>query len=194
MFKRLYPPSPITGPIDIKIELVSGFELFNSKPYHNYETWSNGWKISTGTGKLLASAESLEDAIMEFYIQYAKSCPDICLMLTMFRAEMTVRSHLNSNTESFNQDLRYYLVESIPVELLNDIAMADAVYWNTHKRVYREFGCELIPIKWKYNNWNIGEKMVLDAAKNVSRPKVIIIDDILGSDRSAKITYRKFNY
>ncbi len=27
------------------IEFISGFELFNTRPYHNYETWSQGYRI-----------------------------------------------------------------------------------------------------------------------------------------------------
>jgi hypothetical protein len=30
----------------VTIEFIAGFELFNTRPYHNYETWSQGYRIS----------------------------------------------------------------------------------------------------------------------------------------------------
>jgi hypothetical protein len=45
----------------MRIEFVSGFELFNTRPYHNYETWSQGYHVS-GLG-VFAKAEDLDDAI-----------------------------------------------------------------------------------------------------------------------------------
>lgn len=46
------------------IEFVSGFELFNSRPYHNYETWSQGWHVH-GLG-VSVRREDLDDAINEW--------------------------------------------------------------------------------------------------------------------------------
>lgn len=48
-----------------KIEMFGGFELFNSRPYHNYENWSSGYRITTGKryGNIGVSAEDLDDAI-----------------------------------------------------------------------------------------------------------------------------------
>lgn len=43
------------------IEFLSGFELFNTRPYHNYETWSQGYQV-TGRG-VKVRAEDLDDAI-----------------------------------------------------------------------------------------------------------------------------------
>ena len=47
------------------IELFGGFELFNTRAYHNYENWSNGYKIKAGRryGDIEARAEDLDDAI-----------------------------------------------------------------------------------------------------------------------------------
>lgn len=67
---------------------VCGFELFNTRPYHNYETWSDGWHVfGRRDGKavpydqmweayrnrtrnkdiyILVSREDLDDAINEF--------------------------------------------------------------------------------------------------------------------------------
>lgn len=54
--------------VKVKIEMINGFELFNTRPYHNYETWSDGYEItvySTENGKpaAWARAEDLDDAI-----------------------------------------------------------------------------------------------------------------------------------
>lgn len=46
------------------IEFVSGFELFNSRPYHNYETWAQGWHVN-GLG-VSVGREDLDDAIKEW--------------------------------------------------------------------------------------------------------------------------------
>lgn len=59
--KRLYPVGMRTG-TDLIIELHCGFELFNTRPYHNYETWSNGWYAKEG-GKEVARGETLEELV-----------------------------------------------------------------------------------------------------------------------------------
>ena len=46
------------------IEFISGFELFNTRAYHNYETWSQGWRVH-GRGAF-AEREDLDDAIKEW--------------------------------------------------------------------------------------------------------------------------------
>lgn len=46
------------------IEFVSGFEKFNTRPYHNYETWAQGWRVS-GLGVTL-EREDLDDAVKEW--------------------------------------------------------------------------------------------------------------------------------
>jgi hypothetical protein len=43
------------------IEVIGGFELFNTYPYHNYETWGQGYRI-TSQGVTVES-EYLDDAI-----------------------------------------------------------------------------------------------------------------------------------
>ena len=47
------------------IEMYGGFEFFNTRPYHNYENWSSGYKITTGKryGEITVSAEDLDDVI-----------------------------------------------------------------------------------------------------------------------------------
>lgn len=43
------------------IEFVSGFEKFNTRPYHNYETWGQGYRVH-GLG-VWVEEEDLDDAI-----------------------------------------------------------------------------------------------------------------------------------
>lgn len=46
------------------IEKICGFELFNTRRYHNYETWSDGWRVTRGS--LTVKAEDLDDAVRLF--------------------------------------------------------------------------------------------------------------------------------
>lgn len=48
----------------VKITFISGFELFNTRPYHNYETWSQGYRVS-GKG-VTVEREDLDDAVKEW--------------------------------------------------------------------------------------------------------------------------------
>lgn len=57
----------------MKIEFISGFELFNTRPYHNYETWSQGYRVS-GRG-VTVEAEDLDDALMEWADKVVKALP-----------------------------------------------------------------------------------------------------------------------
>ena len=41
------------------IKRICGFELFNTRPYHNYETWSDGYSI---IGRLPVQAMGREEA------------------------------------------------------------------------------------------------------------------------------------
>lgn len=49
----------------LTIEYFGGFELFNTRPYHNYENWSEGWRLKTGDrfGNITVIEEDLDDAI-----------------------------------------------------------------------------------------------------------------------------------
>lgn len=53
--------STSSAAVDVTIELLCGFELFNTRPYHNYEAWSQGWRVR-GQG-LRVEREDLDDAI-----------------------------------------------------------------------------------------------------------------------------------
>ena len=65
---RLYVPIGMDDGVKLTIEYFSGFELFNTRPYHNYETWSAGYRV-TGNG-IVAEAEDLDDAV-KLYFQKA---------------------------------------------------------------------------------------------------------------------------
>jgi hypothetical protein len=51
----------------IRVTLIRGFELFNTRPYHNYETWSDGYVAEAfgENGEVIASvrAEDLDVAL-----------------------------------------------------------------------------------------------------------------------------------
>jgi hypothetical protein len=47
----------------LKIEFVWGFELFNTRAYHNYETWSGGYRITDERHGVIVEKEDLDDAI-----------------------------------------------------------------------------------------------------------------------------------
>jgi hypothetical protein len=54
----------------LTIEFVSGFEMFNTRPYHNYETWAQGWRITRhprdeGESVIVVQREDLDDALDE---------------------------------------------------------------------------------------------------------------------------------
>lgn len=45
----------------VKINFISGFEKFNTRPYHNYETWGDGYRVE-GRG-ISVEKEDLDEAI-----------------------------------------------------------------------------------------------------------------------------------
>ena len=55
----------------VTIELINGFELFNTRPYHNYETWSDGWRITDNKSGLMVQAEDLDNAV-KLYLEKKK--------------------------------------------------------------------------------------------------------------------------
>lgn len=60
MLRRAYPVGMRDGK-DITIEKRTGFELFNTRQYHNYETWSDGYYAYDD--KYWVKAEDLDDCI-----------------------------------------------------------------------------------------------------------------------------------
>lgn len=64
--RRLFEAGPENCPgpgpyVLATIEVIGGFELFNTRPYHNYETWSKGYRIRANG--ITVSAEDLDDAL-----------------------------------------------------------------------------------------------------------------------------------
>lgn len=50
----------------LKIEFIYGFEMFNTRPYHNYETWSGGYRVTDDRFGIVVEREDLDDAINEW--------------------------------------------------------------------------------------------------------------------------------
>jgi len=73
--RRCFPDGfgPGDDGIHVTIEFFSGFEKFNTRPYHNYEAWSDGYRI-TGKGVTVES-EDLDDAVTAF-CDKLKESPD----------------------------------------------------------------------------------------------------------------------
>jgi hypothetical protein len=61
--RRLYAPrgfNPVNG-TQVVIRKHDGFELFNNRAYHNYETWSDGYEICDG--QFVVSFEDLDECL-----------------------------------------------------------------------------------------------------------------------------------
>lgn len=56
---------------EVTISLLCGFELFNTRAYHNYETWASGYRVEA-LG-VVASAEDLDDALTAWVKAYDRS-------------------------------------------------------------------------------------------------------------------------
>jgi hypothetical protein len=50
----------------LKIEYIYGFELFNTRPYHNYETWAGGYRVTDTITNTYVEREDLDDAVKEW--------------------------------------------------------------------------------------------------------------------------------
>ncbi len=50
----------------LTIEMIRGFEKFNTRPYHCYETWCSGWRITDPRLKHGIEREHLQDAVAEW--------------------------------------------------------------------------------------------------------------------------------
>jgi len=73
--RRTFPANPTNTPshktVLATIEIIGGFELFNTYPYHNYESWGQGYRI-TSQGVTVES-EYLDDAIKLWQLKYKES-------------------------------------------------------------------------------------------------------------------------
>jgi hypothetical protein len=74
IIRRLKPPGMDDG-VHVTIEYFTGFELFNTRPYHNYEAWSGGYRVK-GLGAEVES-EDLDDAVKKWasHIRTIKTTP-----------------------------------------------------------------------------------------------------------------------
>ena len=67
--RRLSPNKGMGSGPQIRITLHRGFELYNTRPYHNYENWSDGYRIESfgddGTVIASVSREDLDDALKD---------------------------------------------------------------------------------------------------------------------------------
>ena len=48
----------------LRIEYIHGFELFNTRAYHNYETWSGGYRVIDEQAGIVVESEDLDDALL----------------------------------------------------------------------------------------------------------------------------------
>ena len=57
----------------LRIEFIRGFEIFNTRPYHNYETWGDGYIIQAFDDKGIVIAtsrrEDLDEALKDILNQ-----------------------------------------------------------------------------------------------------------------------------
>lgn len=61
---RELKPVDTSDKTKLTISMVNGFELHNSRPYHNYENWADGYIVEDEEIKV--SAEDLDDAVYLF--------------------------------------------------------------------------------------------------------------------------------
>lgn len=61
--RRAFPVGMDTPKVRVTIELLNGFELFNTRSYHNYETWSDGYRVTDNISGISYESEDLDDAI-----------------------------------------------------------------------------------------------------------------------------------
>ena len=66
---RLTKPPGMDDGVHVTVEYFTGFEKFNTRPYHNYETWSGGYRIK-GLG-CEAEREDLDDAVKDWAAKVA---------------------------------------------------------------------------------------------------------------------------
>ena len=57
----------------LKIEFIYGFEMFNTRPYHNYETWAGGYRVTDEKHQIEVEREDLDDALLAWKKQI--ECP-----------------------------------------------------------------------------------------------------------------------
>jgi len=71
------------------VELINGFELFNTTHYHNYETFSDGWRITDG--KIAAEGEDLLDAVRAFREKFLKEKDNPPVLVSVTIGDTTIK-------------------------------------------------------------------------------------------------------
>ncbi|MCP3881977.1 MAG: hypothetical protein GY701_26835 [Sulfitobacter sp.] len=71
MVMRLLPYGMIDGTL-LTIEAISGFEKLNTRPYHRYETWCRGWRITDPRLARPIEREDLASAISAWIVALDK--------------------------------------------------------------------------------------------------------------------------
>jgi hypothetical protein len=56
----------------LHIEYIYGFEKFNTRPYHNYETWAGGYRVTDERHKIMVEREDLDDALEAWALRVKK--------------------------------------------------------------------------------------------------------------------------
>jgi hypothetical protein len=79
-FRRIFRNGMYSDETRVQIEFFTGFENFNTRPYHNYETWSSGWRVRLMPDKfnpqipeIVASGEEIDVAIYRFLNRYIEA-------------------------------------------------------------------------------------------------------------------------
>ncbi len=72
---RQTKPAGMDDGVHVSIEYFTGFELFNNRPYHNYETWSGGYRVK-GMGVEVES-EDLDDAVRAWSVKVKSLTPNV---------------------------------------------------------------------------------------------------------------------
>jgi hypothetical protein len=72
IIRRACPVGPGQEGVRLTIEYVAGFEMFNTRPYHNYETWGSGYRVSGEN--ITVQAEDLDDAL-RLWMERAQNMP-----------------------------------------------------------------------------------------------------------------------
>jgi len=72
MIRELSPNKGVGDGPQVRITLIRGFELFNTRAYHNHETWSDGYRVEllddvTGLAILTVEAEDLDEVLQLAY-------------------------------------------------------------------------------------------------------------------------------
>lgn len=183
LLKAHYIPGMMSGPIDLTISLISGFELFNTRPYHNHETFSNGWVIKDRDDIVHVREEYFDMAIKQFFLQYTLRKVK-CLKKKLIRlgAYLVVCKHV-----SFDDGKAHYYtdIRNSETSLIIDQQVIDKIV--VADKVFVKFGDSYYYIKDTFDTfnykrgWAISRSIITHLAKLEPNTKFMIIKNLLGS-------------